>query len=203
MAKTAYHHGDLEVALIDSAMQVVESQGLGALALRDLARTIGVSPSATYRHFPSRDHLVAALALRARQQLAAAMLAARDALPATGPRSGRAVRRFEAIGRAYVRFAVSHPRLFELAFTPCPVEPPGPEQPNAWGVLVEAIDEMVSTNAIPPGRRTAAPLIAWSAVHGLANILTATTVPSQPGLHHAATDTMIDTVIEGVVRSLR
>lgn len=184
-------------------MEVIEHHGLAALALRDLARTIGVSPSATYRHFPSRDHLVAALSLDARQQLASAMLEARDAVPATGTKAARAIRRFEATGRTYVRFAVRHPHLFEVAFTPCPVPPPAPEQPNAWGVLVEAVDEMVATGAIPRGRRDDAPLIGWSAVHGLATILTASQLPSEPGVHQAGAEAMLDTVIAGVVRSLR
>lgn len=203
MAKTSYHHGDLEAALVRSAIQVVQEHGVATLTLRDLARTIGVSPSAAYRHFPSRDHLVAALAVRARQQLALAMIEARDSVPPTGPRPGRSIRRFETIGRAYVHFALQHPRLFELAFTPCPVPPPVPEDPNAWGVLVAAVDEMVSTGAMPAARQEGASLIAWSAVHGLATILTATTVPSGPGLHHAGTDAMLTAVVDGVVRALR
>lgn len=203
MAKATYHHGDLETALVESALRVVEADGVAAVTLRDLARTIGVSPSATYRHFPSRDHLVAAMAVEARRQLALAMVAARDAVAATGPKAGRSVRRLEAIGGAYVRFAVQRPRLFELAFTPCPVPPPSIEDPSSWGVLVDVLDEMAATGAMPRVGRDEATLIAWSAVHGLSTILTAATVPSEPGLHHSTTETMIHTVIAGVVRALR
>ena len=203
MTKATYHHGDLETALIGSAMQVVLAEGVGALALRDLARTIGVSPSATYRHFPSRDHLVAALSLRAREELARFMLTARDAVPATGPKPGRSVRRFEAIGHAYVRFALEQQRLFESAFVPTAVPPPAPEDPSAWGVLVDAVDEMASSGAIPNARRADAPLIAWSGVHGLSTILTASGLPSEPGMHQSDTETMIDAVVSAIVRSLR
>jgi AcrR family transcriptional regulator len=202
MAKAKYHHGDLEAALIDAAVDVVLAHGVGAVALRDLARTIGVSPSATYRHFPSRDHLVAVISQRARQQLAMAMIDARSTVPATGSHASRSVRRFRAIGRAYVEFAVRQPNLFNVAFTPCPVQPSTPEDPNAWAVLVGAIDEMVDTGAMPTTRRTDAPLVAWSGVHGLSTILTAATRPSEPGLHHTGTDAMIDTVVDAVVRSL-
>lgn len=203
MAKGGYHHGDLEAALVDSAMQVVLSDGVGALTVRDLARTIGVSPSAAYRHFPSRDHMVAALSLRAREELARSMLAARDAVPATGPKAGRSVRHFEAIGRAYIRFALRQPRLFEVAFAPSSVPPPAPEHPSAWGVLVDAIDEMAATGAIPAARSADAPLVAWAGVHGLSTILTASKLPSESGLHHSGDEAMIDAVIDAVIRSLR
>lgn len=203
MAKLGYHHGDLEAALVKAALHEVESKGIATVTLRDLARTIGVSPSATYRHFPSRDHLVAALALEARQRLALALVEARDAVPATGPKASRSIRRLEAIGGAYVRFALRNPRLFELAFTRCPVPPPAAEEPSSWGVLVGVIDEMAATGAMPRAGRDEATLIAWSAVHGLSTILTAATVPSEPGLHHSTAEAMITTVIAGVVRSLR
>lgn len=203
MTKDGYHHGDLEAALVTAALRVAEADGIAAVSLRDLARTVGVSPSATYRHFPSRDHLVAALSLEARQRLAVAMVAARDAVPATGPKAGRSVRKLEAIGTAYVRFAVQHPRLFELAFTPSSAPAPGIESPNAWGVLVAVIDEMAATGAMPRVGRDEAMLIAWSAVHGLSTILTASTLPSDSGMHHASAEALARSVVAGVVRALR
>ena len=61
MSEKPYHHGALEAALTDAALHFVQTSGIEALTLRDLARTLGVSPSAAYRHFPSRDHLVSCL----------------------------------------------------------------------------------------------------------------------------------------------
>lgn len=201
VTKRPYHHGALDSALLEAAMDVVATDGMGALSLRELARTLGVSPSATYRHFPSRDHLVAAVSQRARERLATAMIVARDAVPATGTKANRSVRRFAATGRAYVTFAVQTPSLFEAAFVPCPVTPPTPEDPNAWSVLVRAVDEMVEAGAVPIARRDEAPLIAWAGVHGLSTILTASVQPPESGLdagHHAA----IDTVIDGIIRAI-
>lgn len=197
MTAKPYHHGDLERALTDAAMHVVRTSGIGALSLRDLARAIGVSPSATYRHFPSRDHLVALVAMLAREELARFMLQARDAVPAKGKAAARSVNRFAAIGRAYVMFAVEHPTLFEAAFTPCPVQPERVEEPRAWDVLIDAIDEMAAAGAIAAAHRKDAPLIAWAGVHGLANILTGAAWP--PGV--AAGDD-IDAVVKGIYRSI-
>lgn len=201
MEQRPYHHGALESALLQAAMDVVATDGIGALALRDLARTLGVSPSATYRHFPSREHLVAAVSQQARQRLAIAMIDARDAVPATGAKGPRSVKRFAATGRAYVTFAIRTPHLFEAAFVPCSV-PPVDEDPNAWSVLVGAIDEMVDAGAIPAARRADAPLIAWSGVHGLSTILTASVQPPDARLE-AGHQHAIDTVIDGIIRAIR
>ena len=202
MAARPYHHGDLGPALVDAALTVVENEGISALALRDLTRTVGVSASAAYRHFPSRDHLVAEVSQHGRQRLAVALLEARSGVANSGPRSTRAVRRFVAIGQAYVRFAIEEPRLFEAAFALCPVRPSAPDDPDAWGVLVEAIEEMAATGAIPAARKADGPIIAWSGVHGLAMILTRSTRP--PDLASSAADeVLIASVVQGIVRSLR
>ena len=178
-------------------MEVVAVDGIGALSLRDIARTIGVSPSATYRHFPSRDHLVAHVSQIAREDLARALILARGQVTATGSRRRRSIRRFEAIGRAYVLFAVDAPKVFEAAFTPCDVRPATDDDPKAWAVLVEAVDEMVSTGAIPAARRRDAPIIAWSGVHGLATIMTASIRPAGYTF-----DDEVDAVITGISRAI-
>lgn len=205
-----YHHGALESALVDAAMNVVRVDGIGALALRDLARTIGVSPSATYRHFPSRDHLVAAVSQHARQQLALALLAAREGVSTSGPRAGTALRRLRAIGRAYVEFAVRNPRLFEAAFVATCIPPTTADDPDAWGVLVQTVEELVDAHVVPRGRRDDATLIAWSSVHGLSTILTAAVWPTASQLDEVERGVLdphvarsIQAVIEGVVRAIR
>lgn len=197
MAEKPYHHGALELALSSAAMEVVRTSGIADLSLRDLAREVGVSPSATYRHFPSRDHLVARVSQLARESLAGALLGARDAVAATGALKRRSVVQFREIGRAYVTFAVEHPTLFEAAFTPCHIRLERDDDPSAWLVLVEAIDRMVVTGAVPAVRRKDAPIIAWSGVHGLAQILTASVWPS--GIDATGE---IDAVLDGISRAI-
>lgn len=202
MAPRPYHHGDLGPALVEAGLAVVEHDGLDSLALRDLTRTIGVSASAAYRHFPSRDHLLAQVAQRGRERLAVALLTARDGVPASGSHASRSLRRFVAIGHAYVQFAIDEPRIFEAAFAHCPVPPATPDDPDAWGVLVDALEDMVHTGVIPTSRRADAPIIAWAGVHGLATILTNSVRP--PDLPPTGVDgRLIESVVQGIVRSLR
>src|SRR5277367_5299673 len=60
--RTTYHHGNLGPALIAAARELLDSDGPGAVSLREAARRVGVSATATYRHFTDKDHLLAAVA---------------------------------------------------------------------------------------------------------------------------------------------
>jgi len=103
-AKKAYHHGDLEVALVRAAGNILEKEGVEALSLREVARRAGVSHNAPYRHFPDREALLAALAARGFEMLARAQQAAA---------SNGGLR---AMGEAYVLFALENPQRFRLMF---------------------------------------------------------------------------------------
>ncbi|MEV4579836.1 TetR/AcrR family transcriptional regulator [Nonomuraea jabiensis] len=64
MAKGRYHHGDLRAALLDAAEELVRERGADGWSLREASARVGVSPSAAYHHFASRDALVRALSER-------------------------------------------------------------------------------------------------------------------------------------------
>lgn len=196
MPDKPYHHGSLEQALVGAAMEVVRSSGIGSLSLRELARTVGVSPSATYRHFPSREHLAMRVSQRSREALALELIAASSRIAGSNTKR-RSVERFEAIGRAYVHFAVRNPTLFEAAFARSEVALDRPDDPSAWQVLTDSIQLMIDAAAIPASRSTDAPIIAWSAVHGISTILTSSIWPA--GMN---ADQQIDAVVAGIVRSL-
>src|SRR5215213_2214532 len=66
-----YHHGDLRRALIDAALQLAGEGGAEAVSVREAARRAGVSPGAPFRHFPSRDALMAAVATEAQRRFRA------------------------------------------------------------------------------------------------------------------------------------
>lgn len=168
-----------------------------SLQIRALAFSQGVSPSAVYRHFPDLAHLSAEVARLARERLAQAMLDAALTV-ALHPDAGLlAIRRFDAIGRAYVLFAVREPNLFDMAFQ-VPAAPPSSEDdPSAWDVLTDALDALVSTGELSSDRRPDGPMIAWSAVHGLASILVRGMIPSAD--EERAT---LDAVLLGVRRAL-
>ena len=164
-----YHHGDLRNALVIAATELAARDGPDGVVLREAARRIGVSPSAAYRHFPSREGLLAVVGSQARQSLTEQMLAAMDAVHARDP-SKRAAERFRACGREYIRFALEEPGLFAVAFRPFPPELYVLEEPSPYHVLSGSLDQLDATGllAVP---RAGAEEYAWIGVHGAAVLL--------------------------------
>ena len=194
MTISNYHHGDLANAVIDAGLRRVRQRGLDAVSGRELAGVVGVAPSAIYRHFADKDQLRAAIAQAAREQLARSMSQPK----ARKLTKASAYARFRAIGEAYIEFALSEPRLYAAAFSDC--RPSREDSPSGWSILAEALDALVATGAMPGSRRTGAELVAWSAAHGISDLLLS------PYLEiHLKSDRrrMIKVVLDGVMQSLQ
>jgi AcrR family transcriptional regulator len=108
-ATKPYHHGDLRRVLIDAALQLVGESGAERLSVREAARRAGVSPGAPFRHFPSRDALMQAVAEEAQRRFRAEIEAALAEAPADDP-----LGRFRCLGLAYMRWAMRNPTHFEI-----------------------------------------------------------------------------------------
>jgi AcrR family transcriptional regulator len=177
-----YHHGDLRNALVEAGLKLLEARGAdGAqddLGLREVAREVGVSPTAIYRHFPNKQALKAALAaeglarLAQRQQQASA-------------RAGGGTAGFLASGLSYVHFAAEHPVLFRLVFSNAQPEDlleASPDQVSAaMRGLREDIDRLLPAEE-HAARRKATALHAWALVHGLATLVLDQQIPPDWGL---------------------
>ncbi|HLP22586.1 MAG TPA: TetR/AcrR family transcriptional regulator [Microbacteriaceae bacterium] len=172
MPRTSYHHGDLRTAAIREGFAVAETAGLEAIVAREIARSVGVSPAAVFRHFPDLEHLKAEVSRSAREKLARLMLRDLEAF-GNGPLTAELARqRFERIGRRYVEFAVSSPHLFNAAFSNCGASPAREDDPSPWNILLETIHDLVATGVIAKADAELAPVAAWTAVHGMATLYT-------------------------------
>lgn len=163
-AKAAYHHGDLRAAVIAAGLKRLAAGDGAELGLRALARDVGVSATALYRHFPDKEALLDALADEGLRRLGALQMQARA-------RAGGGAAGFKATGIAYVRFAHDEPALFRLSFTRQMPERQGEARGDGGAVAYEllraGVDEML------PGAADAdaAALHAWALVHGLAMLI--------------------------------
>src|ERR1700712_5004505 len=110
MAKESYHHGDLRGALLDAAEALVRERGVDGWSLREASSRVGVSPSAAYHHFSSRDALVSALSERVLAQLGERLGRA------TGRASGAPQQRIIALSLSSVRWTLDAPAVARLAF---------------------------------------------------------------------------------------
>ncbi len=170
MTRDSYHHGDLRNALVLGGVELARGGGVGAVVLTKLARSVGVSPAAAYRHFPGgHDELLDAVGEVARAELAGRMQAGLDAVRGSHAPVVLAMRRLRATGRAYVDFALAEPGLFQLV---CLRDHDVAHLGGAAALLIGCLDELVAVGRLPSSRRPRTEVAAWAAVHGLALLLT-------------------------------
>jgi len=101
---------DFRDRLCDVAEPLFAEHGAEAVTIRQLAGALGVSAMTPYRYFTDKDAILAAVRARAFDRHAQALEDARAA-PAKG-----APERANAIGAAYVRFALENPEAYKLMF---------------------------------------------------------------------------------------
>lgn len=196
-SKSGYHHGDLAAALVSAAREVVVESGWEAVSLRAVARSVGVSANATYRHFPDKAALLLAVATAAFDQLAARMR--RVQARAKGDDAAAAVARFEATGRAYFGFAVDNPELFRLMFSPVGrrhAEGREDEQ-TPFDILAESLDGLVTAGILDTAHREGAEMLAWTSVHGLATLVLSGVLPTTKE-RKAALERVLGFVVQGL-----
>jgi AcrR family transcriptional regulator len=174
-AAAPYHHGNLREALLAAAVALIGEVGPQAFTLREAARRAGVSHNAPYRHFASRDELLAAVAAEGFERLAAAMRKAMA--PARSARE-----RLELCGCGYVEFALRWPHHLMVMFDmPATWDQQSrknrPIGEEAFSVLLGCIVEAQRTGDLPAGDPQPLAWTAWSLVHGIARLATGGNLP--------------------------
>ncbi len=106
-AHQAYHHGDLRNALLEVARRELDAGAYEQLSLRELARLAGVSANAPYRHFGSKDEILAEVAAQGFRELSARMDAERHPEPRE---------RLARLCDVYTGFAAEHPAMYRTMF---------------------------------------------------------------------------------------
>ncbi len=162
-----YHHGDLSRALLQEALRTIQRGGVQALTLRAVGEKLGVSRTALYRHFADKSGLLAAVAREGFRTLRLRLLEAWD--KQGGGRAG-----FEAMGVAYVTFAVEHPSHYRVMFGGY-VDREGVQDAElakegaaAFQALVDAIVSMQRQRTVKADPPLQLAQYIWANVHGIA-----------------------------------
>ena len=115
---------------LDHAVELMTTEGVGALTVSEVARRMGIRGPSLYKYFPSRHAMFDALFARGLAEELAAVGTAVDGVP-------RGVPRIRAGGAASVAWAVENPALAQLLhWRPVPGFEPSPE------ALAPSIDDM-------------------------------------------------------------
>ena len=165
----AYHHGALRAALLEAAERLLERDGIAGLTLRAAAREAGASHAAPKNHFGDLAGLLSELAAVGFERFA-------DHLRTAASGQSTAQARLNAIGRAYVEFALANPGLFQLMFRGERLDATRPALREAmdasYGLLTAGVTAAhpgtPGTNPVVTAARVAR---AWTMVHGYAMLL--------------------------------
>jgi len=188
---------NLRDACVDAAREVIAHEGIEKLSLRDIARRLGVSHQAPYRHYPSRDHLLAEVMRRCYEQFAAHL----NARPSNADPHAD----MHNLGERYLSFALSHPLEYRLMFnTPWPQSAEHPElihQANQAFDTLRRVMSKVHQVKSPTKAVDLDALFVWSCMHGLAGILSAnctTHLTLSPAVHKQAVSHVMGLIGHGL-----
>jgi AcrR family transcriptional regulator len=159
-----YHHGNLPAALVQAALELVEESGAEALTLREVARRVGVTHAAPYRHFKDKAALLAAVAeegfLRLRRELHERMQRAAT------PRA-----KVAAAGVAYMTFAREHAAHFRVMFVTDVVDDQHDAlERAATGFLDDIAAAVTRTGFSEAGESRRIAELLWCEWHGIASL---------------------------------
>ena len=180
-----YHHGNLKESLVQTALEMLDSEGHNAITLRELASRLGTSRSAIYRHFSSKETLMRTVILEGFNKLDTAIA------PYFDDNKQPLLERFHDMGLAYTHFATTNPNLYRLLFGPemsqereevCQNERPdlhkllnnqadetivAAEPDDAFHRLVKIIVEAQEKKIFREGDPVLLATTIWSLLHGL------------------------------------
>lgn len=109
--KSNYHHGNVREELLNAGLVHLENNDAESLSFREMARQIGVSANAVYRHFESKDSFLVALAAKGFQRL-------QEEQSQTLQYASSQPEALKLFGLAYINFAKNNRNLFALMFNP-------------------------------------------------------------------------------------
>ena len=168
-AERRYHHGDLERALVSTALDVIAEDGLEGLTLRNVGTRVGVSRSALYRHFDDKAALLARIAADGFRLLAETLRRVR------ANAGSDATDTLEVMAAAHVHFAQANPSHYIAMFDGATRDrregsAVAPEAEAAFSQIVEGVRDAQRRGLIGAGDPVAVAEVRWSLTFGLSRL---------------------------------
>jgi AcrR family transcriptional regulator len=164
-----YHHGNLRLALLDAAIDQIKEHGVEKLSMRGIARIVGVSQTAPYRHFEDKNHLLSEVATQAFTELYDISMAAID--PNVSP-----IKNIHATGLVYLQYAINNPEKYRVIFGsriqnrqsyPSMIE----AGEKSFQILIDQVERGIEAGDFIPGCALILANTLWTQVHGAASLI--------------------------------
>jgi AcrR family transcriptional regulator len=155
--------------ILACACDLYLAEGLDGFSMRKLAREVGVTAPALYRHYESREHVLADVVREAYGEFTGKLY---RALEGATP-----LERFFRAGEGYLEFALKHPRWYQILFTapehlgmaklPDDIEAMGCAVHQFW---VDRVRECQDGGILKDGDPVQISLTMWAHAHGLVSL---------------------------------
>ena len=160
----------LRIQLIKAASEIISKEGLKKLTMRALADRVGVSRTASYRHFANKDALLFAIAEEGFRELTIRYR------KINRNKSLDSISRLQNIGLVYIEFAILNPGSFRLMFGQEITQHQRSEKlysnaSEAFNELLIAVKAFQDEQNMAKGEHSILANISWATVHGLATLL--------------------------------
>ncbi len=162
--KRNYHHGELHTELLSQSPALIVEMGLEKFTLRELARRIGVTHAAIYRHFSDKRDLLVELSRIGHIQFAQALSRCHhEKLDTT----------MENLARCYYRWAVANPGLYAVMFGPRLNEDKQyPELETAIAGTLTTVDKIFMAHGFTAKRSRELCVGMMTLLHGYTDLIT-------------------------------
>jgi AcrR family transcriptional regulator len=168
-AQENYHHGNLRLALLNAAIAQIKEVGVEKLSLRGIARTVGVSQTAPYRHFKDKNQLLADVAAQAFTEL---FERSRSLI---NPNAS-AMANIQTTGMTYLQYAIENPEKYRLLFGntiqnrrhySAMIE----ASEQTFQILIDQVERGIEAGDFIPGCSLLLANSLWTQVHGAASLI--------------------------------
>lgn len=150
--------------LVEVAADLVDEGGPSAVTLREVGKRAGFSHNTPYKHFNSKEDLLAQVAAQELNTLTTAIQAAIDPLQGLG--------RIGAAAEAYINWARSHPARFKLTFGEWSIEHDvlGQAAEATWGTMYRAVEQALEEEPHANHNPDTVLSLLWALAHGAADL---------------------------------
>ena len=186
-ALNAYHHGDLRDALVQAALHEVELGGPEAVSISALAKKLGVSQPAPYKHFADRETLLTAVTAEAFRQFSAVL---RAAIEKPSKRS-----KLSRFAQFTLDFGLRRNGIYRLMFASRIVAcaPKGSELHSATMETFDLLLDALEAPAVGLLRERSA-LKIWAALHGVVMLAEQGLLTGE--MAHVSREELVEDIVE-------
>ncbi len=187
----------LRKEILDVSKDLLIKDGFSKMSMRRIAKRANVTATSIYLHFKNKDDLLLALIEESIHNLKEVLVEVMD--PSKG-----FIQQLEEMARAYIRFALEHPKEYEIIYMVRPEEMPKyprekfNEVRNAYELLAGIISDGKANSLIDVDDPLICAYTIWAQIHGVVSVILNrrldTRIPQQKFIDQA-----VDHIIQGFI----